>query len=408
MVFMYIEKTLSNGLRVICEQIPYIKSVSVGIWAGVGSRLETEDDNGLSHFAEHMLFKGTERRSAQDIAEETDFIGGNINAFTSRECTCYYAKVVDTNLEKAIDILSDMYVNSLFRNEDVETERRVILEEISMYEDSPEDIVLDALAKKAWQDNPLGYVVSGTPETVKKITAEHLLNFTKKYYTAENTVLAVAGSFECDRLFELAEKYFSKIPHGETYSVYGDVKFFGGCERREKEIEQTHIAMGFDAPGSGSDDIYATAVLCNVLGGTVSSRLFREIREERGLAYSVYSMPEVYKGAGMFLIYAGLSRENLDDVREIILGETENIRREGITPYELLKGREQLRGSYILGLESVSGRMNSMGKSILLGEKLKTPDENIKGIDGVTNEDINRVAERIFGSELAESILISK
>ena len=405
---MYIKKVLKNGLTVVCEKIPYVKSVSIGIWAGVGSRLETPENNGISHFSEHMLFKGTNRRTAQDIAEETDFLGGNLNAFTSRECTCLYAKVIDSLTEKAVDILSDMYINSRYLESDIETEKRVIFEEINMYEDSPEDIALDMLAAKAWDGNSLGYMVLGTEKNVASFNSTDLKSFSANHYTAQNTVISVAGSFDEDKLFPMLEKYFADLPQGTRKTKFGKVGFFGGRAEREKEIEQAHMAFGFEGAGSGEEDAFAEAVLCNILGGCVSSRLFRKIREERGLAYSVYSAPEAYSGAGMLYIYAGLSPENTNIVREIIINETQDLLKNGVSDYELLKGREQLKGSYVLGLENVSARMNVMGKNTLLSEKVRTPEETIAGIEAVDNDKMNKVIKRIFGSEMAEITVTPK
>lgn len=406
---MFIKKTLNNGLRIICEQIPYVKSVSVGVWAGVGSRLETISDNGISHYTEHMLFKGTEKRSAQEIAGEIDFIGGNLNAFTSRECTCYYAKVIDRYLYKAIDVLSDMYINASLTQRDIDLERNVILEEINMYEDSPEDIALDLLAEAAWEGNSLGYLVSGTPENVKSIGRSDLLKFREKYYTAENTVLAVVGSFDVDELFSLAEKYFSDIPTGgKSYSSYEGVCFTGLCRQREKEIEQSHIAIGYKGAESGSPELFPEAVLSTILGGGMSSRLFTKIREERGLAYSVYTSPEAYSHAGMLYIYSAMKHENLDMVKSIIDSEIQSLLKDGVTDYELAKGREQLRGSYILSLESVGGRMNVLGKNEVLNEKHKTPDEIIERIDKVDMALINDAIKRIFSGKCATATVTCK
>lgn len=405
---MYIKKVLNNGLTVVCEKIPYVKSVSIGIWAGAGSRLETPQTSGISHFSEHMLFKGTNRRAAQDIAEETDFLGGNLNAFTSRECTCLYAKVIDSLLEKTIDILSDMYINSCYLESDIETEKRVIFEEINMYEDSPEDIALDMLAAKAWRGSSLGYMVLGDEKNVASFTSADLKSFAASYYTAQNTVISVAGSFDEDKLFPMLEKYFADLPEGTRKTKFGKADFYGGRAEREKEIEQAHMAFGFEGAGSGEEDAFAEAVLCNILGGCVSSRLFRKIREERGLAYSVYSAPEAYQGAGMLYIYAGLSPENTKLVREIILNETQDLLKNGVSDYELLKGREQLKGSYVLGLENVSAIMNVMGKNTLLSEKVRTPEETIAGIDAVDNDKMNKVIKRIFGSEMAEITVTPK
>jgi predicted Zn-dependent peptidase len=403
---MVIKKTLKNGLRVVCEHIPYVKSMSVGVWAGVGSRFETKDKNGISHYAEHMLFKGTKKRSATDISAEMDFIGGNLNAFTSREYTCYYAKVIDRYLEKAMDILSDMYINAALSQKDVDLERNVILEEINMYEDSPEDIALDLLSEAAWGDMGLGCPICGTAETINLITRLDLLGFREKYYTAENTVLSVAGSFDEETLFSLAEKYFGGLPSGQkTQADLGKPYFTGIAKSREKEIEQSHLAIGYMGAETGSPKLYPEAVLSNILGGGMSSRLFTKIREERGLAYSVYSAPEAYSNTGMLYIYAAMSHENAPVVREIIDTEIDDIIKNGITEFELEKGREQLRGSYILGLESVSGRMSTLGKNEILGEEHKTPDEIISSIDAVDMASIESSIKDIFCGKRAQAFV---
>jgi len=402
---MFVRKDLKNGLKVVYEKIPYVKSVSIGVWAGVGSIREDVKNNGISHFAEHMLFKGTEKRSARDIAEEMDFIGGHLNAFTSKETTCYYAKVIDKSLEVAIDILSDMYINSKFDSEDIELERKVILEEISMYEDSPEDVVLDTLAKASWGESSLGFSVSGEGATVEKLCRDDLVAFADKYYTAENTVISVAGNFDEENLINLLEKYFGSIRRGGKVEILTPAAFNCGREVREKDIEQTHIALAFNGIPYESDEIYSEAVLCNVFGGTMSSRLFQKIREEKGLCYSVYSATESFHTNGAFYIYAGVSPENTEKVKEIILEEIESLKKDGITPYELKKGKQQLSGSYLLSFESIGARMNSMGKSTVLGERIKTADEVMAGIEAVNAESINMIINKIFNGGYAESIL---
>ena len=402
---MFVTKKIKNGLTVVYEKIPYVKSVSIGVWAGVGSIRENAENNGISHFAEHMLFKGTEKRSAKDIAEEMDFIGGHLNAFTSKETTCYYAKVIDKSLETAIDILSDMYINSKFNSGDIDLERRVILEEISMYEDSPEDVVLDTLAKASWGDNSLGFAVSGEAEIVENIVRDDLVAFADKYYTAENTVISVTGNFDEENLINLLEKYFANMRRGKKAEDILPAIFKPGREVREKDIEQSHIALAFNGIPYVSDEIYSEAVLCNVLGGTMSSRLFQKIREEKGLCYSVYSATESFHTNGVFYIYAGISPENTEKVKEIILEEIESLKKYGITDYELKKGKQQLSGSYLLSLESIGARMNSLGKSTVLGERIKTADEVMAGIEAVNADSINMIINKIFSGDYAESIL---
>jgi len=405
---MVIKKVLSNGLRIVYEKIPYVSSVSVGVWVGAGSANEVRQLNGISHFAEHMLFKGTEKRSAKDIAEEIDFIGGHINAFTSKEATCYYAKVIDSHIEKAMDILADMYKNSLISAEDTALERKVIAEEIGMYEDSPEDVVLDTLSCVAWGEDPLAFSVSGSLDSIENISEKEIRNYIDSFYTAENTVIAVAGNFDEDNLLNVTEKYFCDMRRGIKISERKPALFCTGKSEVEKDIEQTHLAIGYEAENTESDEVYNEAVLCNILGGTMSSRLFQEIREEKGLCYSVYSAPESFHNCGMFYIYAGLSSENLGAVKDIIFSEIDSLLKSGITEYELSKGKGQLRGSYTLSLESIGGRMNSMGKSEVLGEKIKTREEVINGIDAVTKDSVNNLVKKIFGRGYAESIVKNK
>lgn len=406
---MFSRFTLNNGLRIICEKIPYVKSVSVGLWVGAGSRLENEQNNGISHFVEHMLFKGTNGRTAQMIAEEMDFIGGYLNAFTSRECTCYYAKVIDAHIETAIDLLSDMFINARLSPEDIELERKVILEEISMYEDSPEDVVLDLLSSAAWKGDSIGYTVSGRHESVSAIDRESMRAFMDKYYTAKNTVLAVAGNFDEKELIMLSNKYFGELSPGDRqYTDYKTPDFTPEFLFKEKDIEQTHMCIGFRGVPFESDELYAEAVLSNILGGGMSSRLFQKIREARGLAYSVYSAPESYKGAGLFYVYAALSPDNTDLVRELIIQEIESLKNNGVGEYELTRGREQLRGSYIMGLESVSGRMNSLGRAELLTGRPKTPETVLEGISSVDNEAIEKIIRKVLGGGAAESLVTAK
>ena len=400
---MYIRKTLKGGLRVICEKIPYVKTVSVGIWSGTGSRMEEKRLSGISHFAEHMLFKGTKSKTAKDIAEQMDYIGGYLNAFTSRECTCYYAKAMDTCLEKIIDILSDMYINPALNESDIELERGVILEEINMYEDSPEDIALDLLSVAAWGDDSMAYPVSGDVESVGNIGKTELEALISKYYNADNTVVSVAGNFDENELFELLEKYFSRLPSGSKYTNFATVDFKGDKKRREKDIEQSHWCIGYPATFEEDDDIYTIAVLNNILGNGMSSRLFQNIRENRGLAYSVYSSHEDLQGAGMFYIYTGTSPQNLNLVRELVLKEVDDLLKNGVTQKEFERAVSQLKGSYIMNLESVSARMNSMGRNELLKNAVKTPEQIIRGIENVRVDFVNNMINKVFSKNYAES-----
>jgi len=399
---------LKNGLRIVGEKMSHVRSVSVGVWVGVGSRAERPFENGISHFMEHMLFKGTEKRTAAQIACEMDAIGGNLNAYTTREYTCYFAKSVDEDVETVFDILSDMYRNSLLAEAETELERGVILEEISMYEDSPEDVVQESLSKVVWGNDPLGYGIAGTRETVEAITAKDLRRFMEKYYTAGNTVLAVVGNYDEARILELAEKYFGALSEGESYTAYPTVSFCAGRSEREKDIEQTHIAMGFPGLPQNAENRFALAAFCGAFGGGMSSRLFQKIREEKGLAYSIYASPEGFKNAGMLNIYAGVSPENADLVSSLILHEIEDICKNGLSEAEIARSVSQMRASYIMGQESVSGRMQVLGRNMLLYDKIQTAEEILKGIEGVTAEGTERLARELLQSDRAEARVCPK
>ncbi len=399
---------LKNGLRIVGEKMPHVRSVAVGVWVGVGSRAETAAENGISHFMEHMLFKGTEIRSAAQIASEMDFIGGNLNAFTTREYTCYYAKSVDEDVETVFDILSDMYRNSLLREAETELERGVILEEISMYEDSPEDVAQELLAKVAWRDDPLGYGIAGTKETVSAITANDLRAFMTKYYTAENTVIAVAGNFEEAQILELCEKYFGTLRKGESYTDYAPVDFCAGKSEKEKDIEQTHIAIGLLGLPQNADERFALSALCGAFGGGMSSRLFQKIREEKGLAYSIYASPEGFKNAGLINIYAGVSPENADLVASLIREEMQDIVENGLSEAEIMRSVSQMRAGYIMGQESVSARMQVLGRNMLLYNKVYTGQEVLSGIESVTPEKVEILAKQLFCGAWAEARVCPK
>lgn len=397
---MYNKMMLDNGLRIVCEKIPYVKSVSIGIWVGTGSRNEVIENNGISHFIEHMLFKGTDKRNAKEIAESIDNIGGQINAFTGKECTCYYTKTLDTHIDIALDVLSDMFFNSNFNQKDIDTERKVILEEIGMYEDSPEELVHDILSETVWDGNPLGYSILGTHECLKGINKEIIKDYIYKNYTPDNCVIAVAGNFDDDKLYELINKYFSSWKFNESRVVkYGNVEFITGSKIKEKDTEQVHICMGFNGIEHGNDNLYALLAINNILGGGMSSRLFQKIREEKGLVYSVYSYPSSYKNAGLFTIYAGMNPEYLKKVISLINKEVKELVKKGISKAELEKSKEQMKGSYILGLESTSSRMNSIGKSELMLGTIYTPEEILKKIDDISEDNLNEIIKDVFKLE---------
>lgn len=399
---MYDEFTLSNGLRVIAEKIPHFRSVSVGLWIGTGSMLETRGENGLSHFIEHMLFKGTQQRSAMQVAEEMDAIGGQVNAFTSKECTCYYAKVIDEHFEKALDLLSDMLLHASFNPQDLEKERSVILEEIAMTEDTPEDLVYELLSEAYFGDHALARPILGPAEVIRSVTREQILAFHRRHYRPDNTVLAVAGGYELDQLRELAGRYLGAWA---APAQAQKAEPFAGCAQqvriKRKDIEQVHVCLGYEGIATGADEAYPMAVFNNIFGGGMSSRLFQKIREEMGAAYSVYSYPTSYPDCGVYAIYAGTSIQQAQQVVDEIRRQVDRFLADGFTDREFTQARDQLKGGYILGLESTSSRMSALGRSKLLLGYANEIDEVIRRIERVTPQDVMSVARRILESPFA-------
>lgn len=400
------EFVLSNGLRVVAEYIPHFPSVSVGLWIGAGSMYETEEENGLSHFVEHMLFKGTKNRTTREIAVEMDAIGGQVNAFTAKECTCYYAKVIAEHLERAMSLLSDLLLNAKMDDGEFEKERGVILEEIAMCEDTPEDLVYDLLAQAYFGSHPLARPILGTQEQIASVSREALIAFRKKHYRPDNTVLAIAGQFDLDAFRAMAERYLgSWQAAGDTH----EPEAVNGCDGRllckRKDIEQVHICLAYPGVAQDDDDLYPLTVLNNLFGGGMSSRLFQHIREEMGAAYSVYSYPSAYANCGTMTIYAGTSPEMAQRVIDALHGEIEKLLSGGVTDEEFAMAKDQLKVSYVLGLESSSSRMSSIGRSKLLRGRAVDPQDVVKKIEGVTKADVERMMHRIFTQPCAGSVV---
>lgn len=403
---MYETFTLSNGLRVIAEPIDYFRSVSVGLWIGAGSASEKQNENGLSHFLEHMLFKGTDKRTALSIAEEIDGIGGQINAFTSKECTCYYAKVMDEHLPIAMDVLCDLLLGATLDEAEMNKERGVILEEIAMVEDTPEDIVHDLLTTAALDGNPLAQTILGTTDLIKSYSREHLVSYRAAHYRPDNTVLAVAGRYDPHQLRALAERYLgSWQPSSAPTLPSCESNFRPSILRKNKDIEQVHLCIGFPGIALGDADIYPLSIFNNVFGGSMSSHLFQRIREESGMAYTVYSYPTAYPGCGIYTLYAGTSPQHAREVLEMLREEVEKVIHAGIREEEFFKSREQLKGGYILGLESASSRMSNIGRSELLLRRVHSEDEVIAKINSVTMEDVQRVVKALLHHPNAASVV---
>ncbi len=388
--------TLDNGLRIVTEKIDYVKSASIGIWVNVGSNNENDETNGMSHFIEHMLFKGTKNRKANEIAEEVDNLGGQMNAFTSKECTCFYVKVLDENIEEAVDILSDMFFNSLFKQEEIDKEISVVIEEIKMYEDSPEDLVHDKLTEIIFNESPMAYNILGTEENLKTFTTEKVLSYMNDKYSPYNTVIAVAGSIDEQSFVNLIKEKFSKWQN----KFFEHIDKEGQYERKvvgiNKDLEQLHICIGNKTIGRHHEDYHSLLVLNNIFGGTMSSRIFQEVRENKGLVYSIYSFVSNYSNSGIFSVYAGMSYNQVEDALRTILKEMVSMKNRDITIKEFNRAKQQIKGNYILGLESTSSRMSAIGRRELLFNEIIYPEEVIESINNVKLEDVIRVANELF------------
>lgn len=406
---MYTKHTLDNGIRIVMEKIPYLRSVSIGIWIGAGSAYEDQNNNGISHFIEHMMFKGTKKRSAKQIAETMDAVGGQLNAFTAKECTCFYAKVIDEHVDLAIDLLADMILNSVFETTELEKEKRVILEEIFMYEDSPEDLVHDLLASSFFGNHPLGRPILGNHENLKKFDRDAVLAFIKQYYNPNNLIVSVAGNFCKDQILTLIEQYFSSWRQVHQPQKLPSVEYNGkGIFYRQKDIEQIHLCLGYQGVKLGQEETYPLMVFNNLFGGGMSSRLFQKVREEHGLAYSVASYPSNYTCGGLFTIYSSMKPTQVRDVLSIITDEIIDIKTKGVRKDEFVMAKEQLKGNYILGLEGSSSRMTAMGRAELLLGRVMTPSQILDKIDGVDIDQINGIAYYIFNSPNVTLALVGR
>jgi len=374
-----------------------------------GSRDETEVNNGISHFLEHLYFKGTKTRSAKDIADTMDAVGGQLNAFTSKELTCYMARTLDIHFDVALDVLSDMFFNSSFDEAGIEKERGVILEEINMYEDTPENVAASMLEFNSYKNNPLGMTILGTPETICALNRQDFIDFIGKRYQPSNTVIAIAGNINEDEILAKVTKAFSRFQNKDTIKPITPAIYQPSFTIREKDIEQVHLCMGFPGlpTGSGSDS-YALSCVNTVFGGGMSSRLFQKIREEHGLAYSVYSYNASYKDTGMFVIYAGLGPQHISEVLHHITDEIRRMFTQKVTADQLAKTREQLKSSVLLGQESTYNRMNSIGSVMLMMDKIVTPDEVIEKIDAVDLDAFYGVCDRIFRLDEMSLSLVGK
>lgn len=393
-----------NGLRIVLEKIPTVRSVSIGIWIGTGSRFESKEVNGVSHFLEHMFFKGTKTRSAQEIAEAFDSIGGQVNAFTSKEYTCYYAKVLDDHAEIAIDVLSDMFFNSVFEEKEIEKEKKVVLEEIKMYEDAPDDIVHDLLAQAGYGEHALGLPILGTQETIKSFSNQTLRKYMDEEYTAEKVVVSVAGNVD-ETFIEKVKLIFNDVKKNDQERQFTPPIFLANKLVKKKKTEQAHLCLGYNGLQIGADDIYSLVILNNILGGSMSSRLFQEVREKKGLAYSVFSYHSSFHDSGMLTVYGGTAPNQLDELYETMVESLSNMREIGITEKELNMGKEQLKGNLMLSLESTNSRMSRNGKNELLLKRHRSLDEIIEEINNVTITSTNKLSANILNKPYSLALI---
>ncbi|WP_203246270.1 M16 family metallopeptidase [Sporosarcina beigongshangi] len=396
-----------NGVRIVHEKMPYVRSVALGIWVGAGSGDEQESEAGIAHFIEHMLFKGTATRSARAIAEEFDRIGGDVNAFTSKEMTCYYTTVLGHHAPRALTVLADMFFNSAFDSAEIAKEKSIVLDEIAAVEDTPDDDVDERLWSEMYPDDAMGKPVLGNEQTINTFDKLMIEQFMERMYRPEQIVISIAGNFD-DRLIQLIKVQFGSFKRQakiEQPVATQAPAFHAGMTVKAKDIEQAHICIGY--PGLTVKDarIHDLIILDSILGGTMSSRLFQEVREERGLAYSIYSYYSAYKSTGVFAVYGGTSPENLglltDTIDEVIASILQN----GITENELHNAKEQLKGGFLLGLESSESRMHRNGKNELILQEHRTIDEVVELIDGVQVANVYRMANEIFTHQRAISII---
>ena len=392
----YIEiRKLDCGVRVVMETIPHVQSAAIGIWVKTGAVNETAKYAGVSHYIEHMMFKGTENRNAREIAADIDKIGGQMNAFTSKESTCYYVKVLKDNFEKGAEVLLDMLSNSLFDKIEMDKERQVICEEIKMIEDQPDDLAHDVVSEILFKGNPLGNSIIGTPSSLNRISRKVLTEYFDTQYTRDSIVVSVAGNINPDQVCAYLEDKFDKLSASKPVHENGYTPYEKKHKVIVKDIQQSHLCLATRAISLIDPRYYAFSVLNNVMGGSMSSRLFQNIREEKGLAYSVYSMLSCFSSDGYFNIYAGVSHDKIGAAIGGIREELEILGSQGITEEELSASREQLKSSYIFGQENVASRMFAIGKNLILLDRVFTPEEVLEGLNAVTMDDIEEVKKTL-------------
>ncbi|MDR2431206.1 MAG: insulinase family protein [Candidatus Margulisbacteria bacterium] len=390
---------LPGGLTLLIEEMPTVHSAAVGFLVGFGSKHEQKLPGGLAHYIEHMLFKGTLRRSPADIAEQIDSVGGRINAHTSKEYTSYYAVVLDRHFDLAIDVLSDMYLNSAFAEEEIERERNVILEEINMYEDSPDEKIHDLSSQNIWDGHILGAPIIGTEKSVRKITRNDITGCIKNFYTPDNTIVAVAGNVKADEVIALVEEKLGAFRGKKQECPEDPLKIVPGIKVVKKDTEQTHLCLATKGVSYKSADRFTLSLLSSALGGSMSSRLFQKVREQKGLVYSIYTYPSFYAPGGLFTLYVGTQLKNVQQVLDISLREFTLIKQNGISAEELQRAKEQVKGHLVLNLEDSSSRMSWLLKSYYNYGLINNVEQVMAKVDKVTGDDAQRLANEIFIKE---------
>ncbi|HWF86831.1 MAG TPA: pitrilysin family protein [Vicinamibacterales bacterium] len=401
-----VRDVLDNGLRFLTEEMSQVRSISIGVWLTRGSRHETAERSGIAHFVEHMLFKGTDTRSAEDIAQAIDSIGGQLDAFTAKEYASYYIKVLDEHLPLAIDILSDIVRNPAFSADDIEREKKVVVEEIKMVEDTPDDLVHELFTQGFWEDHPLGRPILGTKETVESFNTALLRDYFRNAYTPRNLIVAAVGNLQHAHVRDLIEEKFGSLkPVGEAVAEHAPT-VVPKILVRNKELEQSHICVGTNSYPQDHEDRYSSYVLNTLLGGSMSSRLFQNVREKRGLAYAVFSGLSAYRDAGSFTIYAGCSNDAVGEVIDLVVEELRGVKMTPVPVAELQRAKDHLKGSLMLSLENTASRMSHLARQEIYFDRQFGLDETLQGIDAVTPEDVQRVAADLFKTDsLAATVL---
>ena len=403
---MVVRDVLDNGLRLITETMPHVRSVTLGVWLMRGSRHESDERGGIAHFVEHMLFKGTDSRSAEDIAQSIDSIGGQLDAFTAKEYASYYIKVLDEHVPMAVDLLADIVRRPAFAAAEIEREKKVILEEIKMVEDTPDDLVHELFAERFWSGHPLGRPILGTPDSVSAINVDSLRRYFTDAYVARNFIVVAVGNLEHRALRALVERAFTQVPVDGSPIETERPTTSPDIEVRQKELEQSHVCLGTSGYPQDHEDRYASYVLNTILGGSMSSRLFQNVREKRGLAYAVFSGLSAYRDTGSMTIYAGCANDAVDELIDVVIAELRRMKDETMAESELRRAKDHLKGSLMLNLESTSSRMSHLARQEIYFDRQFGLDETLEGVERVTTGEVQRVARDLFADgALAATVL---